>query len=171
MTSALLAALMLAAASAETVTYKSEPRDLVYHVYDGLPADERAGKSRPAVVFFHGGAWVNGNPNQFEPYCKMLADRGLVGITVEYRLKSKDDVLAVECVRDAWDAWEHVVANAAAMGIDPERLGVGGGSAGGHIAACLGTGAFPPDDPRDKTGVAVMPGSAPSLSASCAQFA
>ena len=156
MTLSLLAALAFVA-QPETVTYKSEPRDLVYYVYDATPAGERAGKGRPAVVFFHGGAWINGNPNQFEPYCKMLADRGLVGITVEYRLKSTDDVLAVECVRDAWDAWEHVVANAESMGIDPQRVGVGGGSAGGHIAACLGTGAFPPDDPRDQTGVPVMP--------------
>src|SRR5690606_16286690 len=42
------------------------------------PRDWQATDSRGAVVFFHGGGWVGGTPEQFAPHCKALADRGLV---------------------------------------------------------------------------------------------
>ena len=62
----LLLAVLPLLAQPETVTYKSEPRDLVFYLHDATPKAERAGLKRPAAVFFHGGAWINGNPNQFE---------------------------------------------------------------------------------------------------------
>ena len=153
----LCALCLLAAIESDAIVYKSEPRDLVYDRYDALSEGERAGRSRPAIVFYHGGGWVSGNRNQFQSHSEHLASLGMVAFTVEYRLKKTDGVLAVDCVRDAWDAWEHIVAHADEYGIDPDHIAVGGGSAGGHLAACLGTGAFPPDDPRDEAGVAAMP--------------
>ena len=69
----------------------------------------------------------------------------MVGIVADYRVKSRQGVRAVSCVEDALDALRYVTANASKLGIDPDRIGVGGGSAGGHLAASLGT--IHKDDP------------------------
>lgn len=96
--------------------------------------------NRPAVVFFHGGGWVGGAPGQFTEHSKYLAERGMVAIQVEYRLldrKSNDP--PTQCVEDALDAMRWVRSHATDLGIDPNRIAAAGGSAGGHLAAYLGT--------------------------------
>ncbi|MGC6455070.1 MAG: alpha/beta hydrolase [Coraliomargaritaceae bacterium] len=93
----------------------------------------------PAMLFFFGGGWYGGSPTQFVRQCQHLAKRGMVGIVADYRVKSRQGVLAKSCVEDALDALRYVNQNADKIGIDPERIGVGGGSAGGHLAASLGT--------------------------------
>lgn len=102
------------------------------------PADWEAGDRRGAVVFFHGGGWVGGTPGQFAPHSVELARRGLVCFRVQYRLiagaKTPPDV----CVEDVSDAMRYVRSHASALGIDPNRIAAGGGSAGGHLAAYLG---------------------------------
>ena len=128
-------------AGRSVVVYKTEPRDLEYEVF--LPAEDSSDK-RGGVVFFHGGAWIGGSRGQFATHCEEIARRGGVGITVTYRLRSTDGTPATACVTDAFDAWCHVLEHAEDYGLDPARLAVGGGSAGGHIAACLGTGTVPP---------------------------
>ena len=96
-------------------------------------------KLRPAVVFFFGGGWTNGNPHQFQSHCEYLKSRGVVGITCDYRVASRHGVKAVSCVEDAKSAIRWVRTHAAEFGIDPDRIAAAGGSAGGHIAACTGT--------------------------------
>ena len=96
-------------------------------------------KKAPAMLFFFGGGWHSGSPKQFVKYCERLNERGMVGIIVDYRVKSRQGVQAKSCVQDAIDALRYVTSNADTLGIDSERIGVGGGSAGGHLAACLGT--------------------------------
>ena len=103
------------------------------------PVGWMATDKRPAAVFFFGGGWSIGNPSQFTEHCKFLADRGMVAITADYRVKSRHNATGSDCVADARDAVGWVRENAGRLGIDPMRLGAGGGSAGGHIAACLGT--------------------------------
>ncbi|MEO0415146.1 MAG: alpha/beta hydrolase fold domain-containing protein, partial [Verrucomicrobiota bacterium] len=93
----------------------------------------------PAMLFFFGGGWSSGSPSQFVGQSEHLAKRGMAGIVVDYRVKSRHGVQAKDCVADASDALKYVTENAESMGIDPERIGVGGGSAGGHLAGCLGT--------------------------------
>jgi acetyl esterase/lipase len=90
----------------------------------------------PAVVFFFGGGWLGGSPQQFEEQCRYLARRGIVAITADYRVRSRQNAKPVECVADARSAIRWVRANAARLGVDPNRIAAGGGSAGGHIAAC-----------------------------------
>ena len=92
-----------------------------------------------AAVFFFGGGWAAGSPRQFEPQCRYLASRGMVAITADYRVKSRHHALPVQCAADAKSAIRWVRANAARLGIDPNRIVAGGGSAGGHVAACTGT--------------------------------
>ena len=62
----------------------------------------------------------------------------MVGIVADYRVKSRQGVQAKTCVEDALDALRYITENATSLGIDPIRIGVGGGSAGGHLAASLG---------------------------------
>ena len=102
------------------------------------PEGHRAADQRPAIVFFFGGGWTNGSPKQFEQQSRYLASRGMVAISADYRVASRQKVKAVDCVADARAAVAWVRAHAAALGIDPARIAAGGGSAGGHIAACTG---------------------------------
>lgn len=103
------------------------------------PPDLKPGDKRPAIVCFFGGGWTSGSPSQFHQHCRYLASRGMVAITCDYRVASRQQVKAVECVKDAQAALRWVRSNAARLGIDPDRIAASGGSAGGHLAACLGT--------------------------------
>jgi acetyl esterase/lipase len=89
-------------------------------------------------VFFFGGGWTNGSPTQFQPHCEYLASRGMVAMTADYRVASRQQVKAVSCVADAKSAIRFVRKEAARLGVDPNKIVAGGGSAGGHIAACTG---------------------------------
>ena len=89
----------------------------------------------PAIVFFFGGAWSIGSPQQFEEQCRHFSERGMVAITVDYRVKTRQNAKPTQCVADARSAMRWVRANAAKFGIDPNRIAAGGGSAGGHLAA------------------------------------
>ena len=106
------------------------------HIFS--PTDLRQGDRRAAIVFFFGGGWVGGNPRQFFPHCQYFSSRGMVAISAEYRVRSRHGTTPFECVTDAKSAVRWVRAHAAELGIDPRRIAAGGGSAGGHIAACAG---------------------------------
>jgi acetyl esterase/lipase len=118
-------------------------------LYVTKPKDWKPQDRRPAVVFFHGGGWVGGAPGQFTEHAKYLASRGMVAVQVEYRLLDRDshDPPTV-CVQDAKSAMRWVRGHSGQLGIDPERIGSAGGSAGGHLAACVGM-MDGLDDPQD----------------------
>ncbi len=94
---------------------------------------------KPAIVFFHGGGWNSGTPEQFAAHARYFAKRGMIAILAEYRVKSRHGVLVVECVKDAKAAIAWVRENSERLGIDPKKIAASGGSAGGHLAACTGT--------------------------------
>ena len=96
-------------------------------------------KPLPCVVFFFGGGWSSGTPAQFEPQSRHLASRGMIAIVADYRVKSRQNALPADCVSDAKACVRWVRANASRLGIDPTRIAVGGGSAGGHLAAAVAT--------------------------------
>ena len=98
-----------------------------------MPTDKR-----PVIVFFFGGGWRGGSPQQFYPQSKYLASRGMVAISAEYRVKDRHGVTPYECVTDGKSAVRWIRANAQKLGVDPDRIAAGGGSAGGHVAACTG---------------------------------
>ncbi len=108
-------------------------------LYVTKPDDWQSSDKRPAIVFFHGGGWVGGAPGQFTEHSKYLASRGMVAIQVEYRLldKTNNDPPTI-CIDDARTAMIWVRRRANELGIDPERIASGGGSAGGHLAAFVG---------------------------------
>ncbi len=123
---------------AEVETYKTAG-DTKLNLYIFQPLGWKATDKRPAIVCFFGGGWTNGTLRQFLPQCKYLAQRGMVAIAADYRVASRNQVKAVECVKDAKSAIRFVRKNAARLGVDPDRIVAAGGSAGGHLAAACGT--------------------------------
>lgn len=110
----------------------------------------------PAIVFFFGGGWNSGTPQQFEKQCRQLAGRGMVAITADYRVASRHGVRPTDCLADARSAVRWVRAHAAQLGVDPQRIAAAGGSAGGHLAASTAfIGAF--DDPADDRSISAVP--------------
>lgn len=111
--------------------------ELKLHVF--LPPDYEKTDSRPAIVFFFGGGWKGGTPKQFYPHSAYFASRGMVAMSAEYRVSGKHKTTPAECVKDGKSAMRYVRAHAKELGIDPERIVAGGGSAGGHVAAAAAT--------------------------------
>jgi acetyl esterase/lipase len=123
---------------AKAVTYKTIG-DTKLNLFIYEPAGLNPGEQRPAIVLFFGGGWTNGSPRQFLQQCKYFASRGMVAIAADYRVASRHQVKAVDCVRDAKSAIRYLRAHAKELHVDPERIAAGGGSAGGHLAAAIGT--------------------------------
>ena len=90
----------------------------------------------PAVVCIHGGGFRAGHRDGYNTLCLRLAERGYVAITVSYRLAPKYQFPAA--VHDVKAAVRWLRANAGKYHVDPHRIGVTGGSAGGHLAQFLG---------------------------------
>jgi acetyl esterase len=121
---------------AVTHVYKSiAGTDLRLHVF---AASGQAPAQRPALVFFFGGAWTNGNVEQFVPQSQYLAQRGMVAIVADYRVFGRHMTTALESIADAKSAIRWIRSHAKALNIDPTRIAAGGGSSGGHIALSAG---------------------------------
>lgn len=116
---------------------KASGDDLWIYRFDPPGHDPQKDK-RPAVVFFFGGGWNGGTPGQFEPHSRYLASRGMVAFVADYRVKSRQKATPNQCVSDGKSAVRWVRKNASRLGIDPEKILAGGGSAGGHVAAATG---------------------------------
>ncbi|MFO1483805.1 MAG: alpha/beta hydrolase [Verrucomicrobiaceae bacterium] len=142
-----LSSLLPAAEPITSIYKKVADRELKLTIVN--PPDWKAADQRPAMVFFHGGGWTGGTPIQFTQHSDYLAMRGMVCIQVEYRLiKKGDSGPPIDCVHDAKSAMRWVRSHAGELGIDPNRIGAGGGSAGGHLAAFVGM-VEGLDDPAD----------------------
>ncbi len=88
----------------------------------------------PGLVFFHGGGFVVGSIDSYDRCCRALASKArVVVVSIDYRLAPEHRFPAA--VDDAISATRWVIANAAALGVDPGAVAVGGDSAGGTLAA------------------------------------
>ena len=119
--------------TAEHVYAKRTEGELSLHCF--MPADWKATDKRPVIVFFFGGGWKNGAYTQFVPHAQYFASRGIVAISADYRILNKHKTTPDRAVEDAKTAIRWVRANAATLGIDPDKVIASGGSAGGHLAA------------------------------------
>ena len=107
--------------------------DLTMHVF--VPdISIRSGK---AVIFYFGGGWRVGSPKQFFPFCAALKARGIACFAPDYRVSSRQGTDAVDALHDAQSAYQWVVSHGAKFGVDKSKIYVGGGSAGGHLAAAV----------------------------------
>ena len=112
--------------------------DTELKLWEFHPDEAKPENPRPAVICFFGGGWKGGSPTQFVTQSEHLASKGIVAFVADYRVASRHHTKAKDCVADARDAMRYLRAHAEELGIDPDRIAAGGGSAGGHIAACLG---------------------------------
>ncbi|MER7246976.1 alpha/beta hydrolase [Kribbella sp. NPDC000426] len=88
------------------------------------------------LVFLHGGGWVIGSLRTHDALCAYLADKAQVRVlAVDYRLAPEHPFPAA--VHDAYAAYDHAVRFAASFGADPNRVAVGGDSAGANLAAVV----------------------------------
>jgi acetyl esterase len=110
---------------------RGSDRDLILDGFRRADTAER----QPAVVFIHGGAWGGGESWWHIHQCHSLAARGFAAFTIRYRLGG--EALWPAALEDAKCAIRWVRTNAAALGVDPDRIAVAGGSAGGHLASLV----------------------------------
>jgi len=122
--------------------------DILYTTADGIPLyldiiqpDPLPQGRMPVVIYIHGGGWMGGNRkgerNTF------LAENGFFTISIDYRFSQQAPYPAQ--IEDVKAAVRWVRANAEHYQLDPEHIGVWGHSAGGHLAALLGTSANVPE--------------------------
>lgn len=117
---------------ADTVlTYLDYPTGKLY-IYNPTG---RKGQNNSAVIFFFGGGWNSGSPKQFEPQAEYLTKYGITVVLADYRTKNNAGTTPKEALMDAKSAIRFLRKNAISLGIDPEKILAGGGSAGGHLAA------------------------------------
>ncbi len=122
---------------------------IVYSTPDGealalnMARPMSANGKRPAVLCIHGGGFRAGKRESYDSQCKKLAESGFVAVTITYRLAPKHQFPAA--VHDCKAAVRWLRANADRYNIDPAKIGVTGGSAGGHLAQFLGVTAHVPE--------------------------
>jgi len=135
-------ALLLAggAVAAGRPTPAPELRTLAYATRDGaelkldlyLPPSASGTKS-PVILFLHGGGWSGGTRTTGPDFTRYFAQDGFAMASIEYRLTPA--ITFPSNVEDVRTAVRWLKANAAAHGLDPERICLWGTSAGGHLAA------------------------------------
>ncbi|TDU63134.1 acetyl esterase/lipase [Prosthecobacter fusiformis] len=133
---------------------KADGQELKLYVM--TPPDWKATDKRPAAVFYHGGGWIGGQPTQFNYQGHHLTTRGMVVVQVQYRLVNKKGEVPLNACLDARSSMRWVRSHAAELGIDPDRIAAGGGSAGGHLASYLGM-VDGKDDPQDDLSISPKP--------------
>lgn len=117
---------------------------------------EKVKKQEPAIIFFHGGGWNNGNAEQFLPQAEYLAKKGIIVIRASYRLKNIHGTTPKEALEDAKSAIRYLRNNANQLHIKSNKIAAGGGSAGGHLAAATFT-SIEINDPNDPIKVSSKP--------------
>lgn len=114
--------------------------DLAYGEHQRQKLDlylpEGAGGARPVVVWIHGGRWNGGDKYRAYP-AQMLTDAGFAVASIDYRFSS--DAPFPAQINDCKGAIRWLRAHASEYGLDADRIGVWGRSAGGHLAALVGT--------------------------------
>ncbi len=105
-----------------------------------LPPDANS-TPRPAILAIHGGSWARGSKTMggFRAVCEWLASSGYVAASLNYRLAPKDVYPDAFTDVSAAIEWLRSPIQASRFSIDPSKIGVFGASAGGNLAALLGT--------------------------------
>lgn len=123
-------------------------------LYRGMGTE--AGKPQPALIYYHGGGWVLGNLESHDGVCRDIANTAqCTVISVDYRLAPEAKFPAA--AEDAIAAAQWIHDNAAALGVDRNRLAVGGDSAGGNLSAVVAIHARDSGGPKLKLQVLIYP--------------
>ncbi|HEX4148372.1 MAG TPA: alpha/beta hydrolase, partial [Pirellulales bacterium] len=110
-----------------------------------LPLEKKFEKS-PLVVYIHGGGWAGGDKYrvlkpQLLEVVRELNKQGVTCASIEYRLMKAGSVTVMDCAADCKDAVRFLVKHADEYGLDPQRIGTFGSSAGGHLTLVTALGA------------------------------
>jgi acetyl esterase len=97
----------------------------------------------PVYVYFHGGGWTSGDKSALTKYCASQAIGGMIVVNVNYRMATRFKMSHM--LQDANAALSWVADTISVFGGDPDRIVLGGDSAGGQIAALLAASSFQPD--------------------------
>lgn len=111
---------------------KGDDTDLELDLYSPKDLKEPV----PGLVFIHGGGWRSGKRQDYALYTTQFAEMGYVVATITYRLRAAG--FFPNSVEDAKCAVRWMRANATEINVDPDRIAVIGGSAGGHLAMMVG---------------------------------
>ena len=139
----LAAGLLLPAAAAQAATYEVTTRnDIEFAEHDGtkLLGDLYLPKGldkAPVLVAVHGGGWQVGSRKFYLNWGPYLARNGVAVFAIEYRLMKPGVKTYPGAVYDTKAAIQYVRAKAAELGVDPERIGMIGDSAGAHLSALV----------------------------------
>ena len=117
----------------DVVYARYEARELRLDLYLPEPAAARV----PVIVVIRGGGWRSGDKEGFRHIAGYLADAGFAAASIEYRVVP--EAVFPAAVQDTKAAVRWLRANGSEYGIDPDRIGAIGGSAGAHLSALLGT--------------------------------
>ena len=118
-----------------------EVRDLTIPARDGVALPARLyrpslGAGLPALLYLHGGGFMIGSIATHDILCRSLAQRSACAVvSLDYRLAPEHRFPTA--FNDGWDALRWLHGHGAGLGLDTARLGVGGDSAGGTLAAAL----------------------------------
>lgn len=115
----------------EYIYKKANGKNLKLWIYSPINKEAKT----PAILFFFGGGFRNGSPEQFTFQARYFANRGIAGIVVDYRVNSRDNVKPIECLSDAKVAIQWIRKNAKDLNIDSNKIIASGGSSGGYLAA------------------------------------
>jgi acetyl esterase/lipase len=91
--------------------------------------------ARPAIVFIHGGGWIGGSRSGWEALIRPFAEHGYVGMAIDYDLSPA--VRFPIALQECKEAIRWLRAHASEYNVDPDRIAVAGGSAGGELAALV----------------------------------
>ena len=125
-------------------------------LYRPLKPVEAAGTKLPVLVYYHGGGWVIGDLDTHDTLCRELANgSGCAVVAVDYRMAPEHRFPTA--VDDSLAALRWVRREASALGLDPERIAVGGDSAGGNLAAVVALTARDAGDPPIRFQLLIYP--------------
>ena len=102
-----------------------------------LPKTPKEDRPLPVIAYIHGGAWMGGDRASGGPLAGLVASGDFAGISIGYRLSTEATWPAQ--IHDCKAAIRWLRANARKYHLDPDRIGIIGESAGGHLVAMLGT--------------------------------
>lgn len=111
--------------------------DVKMDVYYPKAKAGEAAKQVPCVLVIHGGGWRMGNEKKWGMYSAFLASKGYVVACISYRLMPEYQM--EDCVEDCKRALLYLRKNAAKWNGNPDKIGITGGSAGGHLSALVAT--------------------------------
>jgi acetyl esterase len=121
-------------ASVSDVDIAGPAGPLKLRIYRGLGTDPD--KAAPCMVYLHGGGWVIGSLESHDRMCRQLANRARICVVaVDYRLAPEHPFPAA--LDDGAAALHWVAEHSRRLRLDPARIGIGGDSAGGNLAATL----------------------------------